>query len=171
MALTSAAFRALTITLAVLATVGVLLLWNRVRGPRPVRLISRVGLLLSGYAFTAVAVLVAINVAYGGLIANWGDLFADPNAGFGMHGKFPGHGRFHGKLPPGMQPPPGGWPGMGAPGGPAMPGGPGLPGSLEPPGGPGQVGVQAGVPAGPDAPADGDQASPLAPTAPAGHGG
>lgn len=131
MGLTSTPFRILTVVFAVLATVGALLLWNRIPGPRPIRLLSRLGLLLSGYALTAVAALVAINIAYGGLIANWGDLFADPNAGFGMHGKFP-HGKFPGgqhpggpagMFPPGMRPP-AGWPGGGGPGGPGD-GGPG----------------------------------------------
>jgi hypothetical protein len=132
--LTSTPFRILTVVAAVLATVGALLLWNRIPGPRPIRLLSRVGLLLSGYALAAVAALVAINIAYGGLIANWGDLFADPNAGFGMHGKFP-HGKFPGHrpggFPPGMQPPPG-WPGPGGPAG-APAGGPGgVPGAADP---------------------------------------
>lgn len=79
MRLTSPATQYLSIVVAVLATVAVLLLWNRVRGPRAVRVLSRFGLLLGGYAATAVAVLVSVNIAYGGLIVSVDDLFADLN--------------------------------------------------------------------------------------------
>lgn len=74
MNLLSRDFQALIIGGAVLATLAALLLWNRIRGPRAVRLFGRIGLLLSGYGLTAMAVLVSINIAYGGLIPTWGDL-------------------------------------------------------------------------------------------------
>jgi hypothetical protein len=87
MSLTGTPFQILTIATAVLVTAGAVLLWNRVRGPRVVRVFSRIGLLLAGYALSAVAVLVSINIAYGGLIATWSDLFDTMSAhGVGQRG-------------------------------------------------------------------------------------
>ena len=74
MTLTSPAFRALTIAAAAGGTVITAALWNRVRGGRGIRLLSRLGLLVLSYGLTAIAVLVSINIAYGGLISTWGDL-------------------------------------------------------------------------------------------------
>lgn len=85
MRLTSPATQYLSIVVAVLATVAVLLLWNRVRGPRAVRYSARFGLLLAGYAATAVAVLVSVNIAYGGLIVSVDDLFANLNPPVNYH--------------------------------------------------------------------------------------
>ena len=79
MGLTSPTTQYLSIASAVLATFAVLLLWNRVRGPRVVRVLSRFGLLLGGYVATTIAVLVSVNIAYGGLIVSVDDLFADLN--------------------------------------------------------------------------------------------
>jgi hypothetical protein len=79
--LTSPEFRALTIAAALLATTATMLLWNRVGGSRAVRVTSRLGLLVASYILTAVAVLVSINIAYGGLIASWGDLLNNLGAG------------------------------------------------------------------------------------------
>jgi hypothetical protein len=70
---------------AVLATLAVLMLWNRVRGPVFVRGLSRVGLLLGGYVATTVAVLVSVNIAYGGLVVSVDDLFADINPPMGQY--------------------------------------------------------------------------------------
>ncbi len=82
MSLTSPEFRALTIAAALLATTATMLLWNRVvGGSRAVRVTSRLGLLVASYILTAVAVLVSINIAYGGLIASWGDLLNNLGAG------------------------------------------------------------------------------------------
>jgi hypothetical protein len=53
MSLTGTAFQTLTIAVAVLVTAGAVLLWNRVRGPRVVRVLSRSALLLAGYALSA----------------------------------------------------------------------------------------------------------------------
>jgi hypothetical protein len=96
MLLTSTSLQVSTIVVAVLATVAVLLLWNRVRGPRPVRAMTRVLLLSSGYATTAVAVLVSVNIAYGGLIVSVSDLFSNINPPQGTHfghpGRHPGGG-------------------------------------------------------------------------------
>ena len=96
MRLTSPATQYLSIVVAVLATVAVLLLWNRVRGPRAVRMLARFGLLLGGYAATAVAVLVSVNIAYGGLIVSVDDLFADLNPPMNYH--HTGHMHHHGSA-------------------------------------------------------------------------
>jgi hypothetical protein len=96
MRLTSPDTRDLSIAVAVLATIAVLALWNRVRGPRPVRVLTRFGLLLAGYAATAVAVLVSVNIAYGGLIVSLSDLFADLNPPASHHHA----GRVHPSPPP-----------------------------------------------------------------------
>lgn len=74
MSLTSHIFQIIMIVAAVLLTAATLLLWNRVRGPRPVRLLSRAGMLSAGYLLAAMAALVSINIAYGGLISGWGEL-------------------------------------------------------------------------------------------------
>lgn len=83
MQLTSPALQITTIAAAVAATLAALLLWNRVRGPRPVRVLCRIILMAGGYAATAAAVLVSVNIAYGGLIVSVDDLFGnlDPPAG------------------------------------------------------------------------------------------
>ena len=90
MLLTSTALQITTIVVAVLATIAVLLLWNRVRGPRAVRGLSRVALLCTGYATTAVAVLISVNIAYGGLIVSVSDLFSNLNPPQGTHFGHPG---------------------------------------------------------------------------------
>ncbi len=81
MSLTSPWLRALTIALAVLATAATMLLWNRVAGPRAIRVTGRIALLLTSYTLTMIAVLVSINIAYGGLISSWGDLFDNLRSG------------------------------------------------------------------------------------------
>ena len=81
MALTSPMFRALTIAAAILATAITAALWNRVHGRRAIRVVSRLGLLMVSYCLTAIAVLVSINIAYGGLIASWGDLLDNMRPG------------------------------------------------------------------------------------------
>lgn len=90
MLLTSTSLQLCTIAAAVLATLAALLLWNRVRGPRPVRALSRVALLCGGYVTTAVAVLVSVNIAYGGLIVSVSDLFSNVNPPQGTHFGHPG---------------------------------------------------------------------------------
>ena len=74
MSLTGQPFKWLTIGIAIVATIAVIFMWNRVRGPRPVRFASRAALLAAGYFATAIAVLVSVNIAYGGLVASWSDL-------------------------------------------------------------------------------------------------
>jgi hypothetical protein len=79
MSLTSSTFQWLTICVAIVTTIAVIALWNLVHGTRLLKLMTRIGLLAAGYLTTAVAVLVSINIAYGGLIATWGDLFDNLN--------------------------------------------------------------------------------------------
>jgi hypothetical protein len=98
MSLTGTPFQWLTIAVAIVATLAILLLWNKIRGPRSVRFTCRVALLSVGYLTAAVAVLVSINIAYGGLIATWGDLFDNLNpaqGGWNHH--------YHGHHPPGTR--------------------------------------------------------------------
>jgi hypothetical protein len=147
MSLTSHTFQIVTILATLLVTAATLLLWNRVRGPRPLRLLSRLGLLSASYLLAAAAALVSINIAYGGLISGWGELWdnlgstpstvhggshhwpgsgpgfgngSGPGARFGTGGPFPG---------PGGPERPGGTGGPGGPGGPARTGGPGSTGA------------------------------------------
>lgn len=128
--LTSGWFQLITILATVIITAATLLLWNRVRGPRPVRFLSRFGLLGSSYGLAAVAALVSINIAYGGLISGWGELLDNLGStpSTGHSGRHPGHwqggpGGGHG-FPGG--PPPSGFhrPGQGGPDGPGGPSGP-----------------------------------------------
>ena len=79
MLLTDPAVQYWSCVVAILATLAALMLWNRVRGPWAVKALSRLGLLLGGYVTTAVAVLVSVNIAYGGLVVSVDDLFADIN--------------------------------------------------------------------------------------------
>jgi hypothetical protein len=79
MLLTDPALQYWSCVAAIVATAAALALWNRVQGPAPVRVLSRVGLLLAGYLTTTVAILISVNIAYGGLIVSVSDLFADVN--------------------------------------------------------------------------------------------
>jgi hypothetical protein len=95
MLLTDPAVQYWSCVIAILVTAAVLMLWNKVHGPRLVTGVSRFGLLLGGYAATAVAVLVSVNIAYGGLIVSVSDLFAQVNPPMGQfvnHGGC-GHGQ------------------------------------------------------------------------------
>jgi hypothetical protein len=87
--LTSPTLQVCAIAGAVVATGATLLLWNRVRGPQAVRWVARIALLAGSYAATALAVLLTVNIVYGGLIVSVDDLFSDPHARPMHHG---GHG-------------------------------------------------------------------------------
>lgn len=100
MSLTSASFQWLMIAVAIAATLTVLLLWNRVHGPLAVRLLSRGALLVTSYLTVAVAVLVSVNIFYGGLIATWSDLFANLHAPAGNWHHHHGHHHHMEELPP-----------------------------------------------------------------------
>jgi hypothetical protein len=97
MSLTGQTFQWLTMAIAVVATIAVVLLWNKIRGPRPVRVAGRASMLVIGYLTTAVAILVSINIAYGGLIASWGDLFDNLQS---PHGNWNQHHHGHGHHQP-----------------------------------------------------------------------
>ena len=96
MLLTDPAVQYWSCVVAILATAAVLMLWNKVHGPLVVRGLSRLGLLVGGYVATAVAVLVSVNIAYGGLIVSVSDLFADVNPPMGQYLNHGGCGHGHG---------------------------------------------------------------------------
>lgn len=80
----SAAFRVTTIAAAVLALVATVVLWNRLRGPRAVRMAARFGMVVTGQALATVAILAYVNVAYGSFFVSWSDLFGSEDM-FGAH--------------------------------------------------------------------------------------
>jgi enterochelin esterase-like enzyme len=77
MSLTGMPFRVFAIVLAVVIAMVTLLAWNRVRGPKPVRVAARVGFMLAGQGAATLALLAWLNVAYGGLFVSWTDLLGD----------------------------------------------------------------------------------------------
>ncbi len=120
MSLTSTGFQWTMIIATVAVSIATLLLWNRIRGPRAVRLLARSGLLGSSYVLAAVAALVSINIAYGGLISGWAELFDN----LGSAPSTAHHGRHSGLWQgrPGGPGPGRPAPGQGAPGPPGDPG-------------------------------------------------
>lgn len=74
---TSGSLQLTTIALAVLAGVATWLLWNRVRGPRTVRVLQRAGLLVFGELMASMAILVWVNISNGGLVVSWQDLLGN----------------------------------------------------------------------------------------------
>jgi enterochelin esterase-like enzyme len=77
MSLISVTFRNITIGLVILVAVATFLLWNRIPGPRAVRVAGRSVLLVVGEFLGIVALLVTLNISYGGLVVSWGDLMGD----------------------------------------------------------------------------------------------
>ncbi|MFD0330688.1 hypothetical protein ACFQZC_27000 [Streptacidiphilus monticola] len=76
MSLTGNAFFILLVVVTVVAVVATLLLWNQVRGPRAVRLVTRL-VLIGVCQLTAIAVVATwINNA-NGLYTSWADLFGE----------------------------------------------------------------------------------------------
>jgi enterochelin esterase-like enzyme len=80
----SGSLLALTIALAVGAALATVLLWNRIPGPRAARLAGRAAILVFGEAAAAVAVLVWLNIANGGLIVSWQDLLGNQSTRGGV---------------------------------------------------------------------------------------
>jgi enterochelin esterase-like enzyme len=80
--LTSRWFSILLFAVAVAAVVGAVLLWPRVRGPRPVRVAARVGMILLCQATAIFVVMVTVNNQYG-FYASWDDLLGNANSGGG----------------------------------------------------------------------------------------
>jgi enterochelin esterase-like enzyme len=82
-----------TIVLAVLAALACGLCWNRMRGPRSVRLLQRAALLAFGELMAALAILVWVNIANGGLVVSWQDLLGNQSTRGGVfagqHGAVP----------------------------------------------------------------------------------
>jgi enterochelin esterase-like enzyme len=73
-----------TIVLAVLAALATWLLWNRMRGPRAVRLLQRGALLVFGELMAATAILVWVNISSGGLVVSWQDLLGNQSTRGGV---------------------------------------------------------------------------------------
>lgn len=80
----SGALQITTIVLAVLAALATWLLWNRMRGPRAVRLLQRAGLLVFGELMAAMAILVGVNISSGGLVVSWQDLLGNQSTRGGV---------------------------------------------------------------------------------------
>jgi S-formylglutathione hydrolase FrmB len=81
---TSGSLQAATIALAIAAAAAAALLWNRLPGPRPARLLARAGLLVFGQLMASVAILVWLNIANGGLIVSWQDLLGEQSVNGGV---------------------------------------------------------------------------------------
>jgi enterochelin esterase-like enzyme len=80
----SGSLQVVTIVLAVLAAIATAFLWNRMRGPRPVRLLARASLLVAGEAMAALAILVWLNISNGGLVVSWQDLLGNQSTRGGV---------------------------------------------------------------------------------------
>ena len=78
MSLIGTPFLAFTIVLAISLTLGTLALWNRMRGPAPLRTGLRLTLLLAAQAAAVLVVLVGINDSYL-LYDSWRDLTDGPS--------------------------------------------------------------------------------------------
>ena len=73
-----------TIVLAVLAALATWLLWNRMRGPRAVRVLQRAALLVFGELMAAMAILLWVNISSGGLVVSWQDLLGNQSTRGGV---------------------------------------------------------------------------------------
>ncbi|WP_328915907.1 MULTISPECIES: alpha/beta hydrolase [unclassified Streptomyces] len=80
MGLTSKWFAILLFVSALAAIAAALVLWQRVRGPRPVRTVARVGMIVLCQVTAIVLVMVAVNNEYG-FYASWDDLLGSANSG------------------------------------------------------------------------------------------
>jgi hypothetical protein len=78
MSLTGTPFLYTTIVLAVVALILPLLLWSRMRGPRPLRTAARVLMLLFAQGTAVTLVFVLVN-NQNNLYDNWADLFGTGN--------------------------------------------------------------------------------------------
>jgi enterochelin esterase-like enzyme len=73
----SLGFRIAASVAAVLMATATFVLWNRFRGPVPLRVAWRTLLVLLGEAVATLAMLAWLNVAYGGLFVSWSDLLGN----------------------------------------------------------------------------------------------
>jgi poly(3-hydroxybutyrate) depolymerase len=88
--LTSRWLALLLLLAAIAAMAAAVLLWPRIRGPRPVRLLARVGMIVLCQVTAIFVVMVSVNDDYG-FYASWDDLLGNANAG-GGHLADPGRG-------------------------------------------------------------------------------
>ena len=86
----SSSLQVVTIVLAVVAAIATAFFWNRVRGSRPVRLLVRATLLVTGEAMAALAILVWLNISNGGLVVSWQDLLGNQSTRGGVFAGQPG---------------------------------------------------------------------------------
>ena len=80
----SGSLQTTTVVLAVLAALATWLLWNRMRGPRAVRVLQRAALLVFGELMAAMAILVWVNISSGGLVVSWQDLLGNQSTRGGV---------------------------------------------------------------------------------------
>jgi enterochelin esterase-like enzyme len=80
MSLTGTPFFVLTICLVVVATALLLAFWNRLPGPRPLRMAGRLVLTVVSQLTAVVCVLVYVNNSMGPFYESWDDLFGNGNA-------------------------------------------------------------------------------------------
>lgn len=80
MGLTSRWFSILLFVIAVSAVAGAVLLWPRIRGPRPLRAAARVGMIVLCQVTAIFVVMVTVNNEYG-FYASWDDLLGSANTG------------------------------------------------------------------------------------------
>ncbi|MBY8877015.1 alpha/beta hydrolase [Actinacidiphila acidipaludis] len=80
MGLTSMWFAILLIAVTIGAVAAALTLWPRVRGPRALRFVSRIGMIVLCQVTAVFVVMVAINNQYG-FYASWDDLLGNANSG------------------------------------------------------------------------------------------
>jgi enterochelin esterase-like enzyme len=73
----SLSFRIAASIAAVLMAAATFALWNRLRGPAPLRVAVRGLLVLLGEGIATLALLAWLNVAYGGLFVSWSDLLGN----------------------------------------------------------------------------------------------
>lgn len=80
MGLTSRWFAIVLIALTIGAVAAAVVLWPRVRGPHPLRVASRVGMIILCQVTAVFVVMVTINNQYG-FYASWDDLLGNANSG------------------------------------------------------------------------------------------
>lgn len=73
-------FRNTVIAATIMVALLTFLWWNRIPGPRPIRAAGRLGLMLLGQFLAVTALLVTLNISYGGLIVSWSDLLGRQSA-------------------------------------------------------------------------------------------
>jgi pimeloyl-ACP methyl ester carboxylesterase len=78
--LTSRWFAILLFVVTAAAVAGAVLLWSHVRGPRPLQVAVRVGMIVVCQITAIVVVMVTVNNKYG-FYASWDDLLGNANAG------------------------------------------------------------------------------------------